>query len=134
MEYKKSYTGFILWLISFLVLFFTLPFLPIKDEALITRITLNFMTIYLVLLMYLIYKTEYIYWFNGTTYQEALEAGSQRRKQFAYRHLLHFGIFSITSLIISSLLHIFHLAYWIDIVMICLGVIITAFSTIKIKL
>ena len=86
------------------------------------------------LLMYIIYKTEAIYWFNGTEYKEALEAGSQRRKRFAYRHMIYFGGFAFVHILLSLLLHMLHMSYWIDIVTGCIGLIITAISTIKIKL
>ena len=134
MEYKNSYKGFIIWLISFLISFFILPFLPIKDVALITRLTLNVMSLQITLLSYIIYKTEYIYWYNGITYKQALEAGSERRKLYAYRHFYLFARFSLSFLIFSVLLHMTNKPYGFDIAYSCLGLITSAIATIKYKL
>lgn len=134
MEYKNSYKGFILWLISFLVLFFIIPFLPISNIALITRIALNFMTLYIALLSYIIYKTEYIYWYNGISYKQALEAGSKRRKLYAYQHFYLFGRFAVFFLAFSIQCHITSKHYGFDIALATIGLVITALSTMKIKL
>ncbi len=42
------------------------------------------------LLFVLIYVTESVYWINGVTYEQAVQAGSQARRRYALRHLLCF--------------------------------------------
>ncbi len=76
MEYRKTYQGFILWMIGFIIASIGAAFLPFKEDLLI-RITLNICTIGAAILTYIIYKTEYIYWYNGTSYEEAKNAGSE---------------------------------------------------------
>ena len=71
MELKKSYKGFIVWMICFLVCCFGGAFLGIEDAALATRITMNVMTLSMAVLTYIIYRTGYIYWYTGITYEEA---------------------------------------------------------------
>lgn len=134
MEYKNSYKGFIIWLLSFLAIFFILPFIPINDIALITRISLNFMTLYIALLSYIIYKTEYIYWYNGISYKQALEAGSEKRKLYAYKHFYVFARFALFFLLFSIIFHMTNRHYGWDIAVASAGLIKTAISTIKIKL
>ena len=134
MEYKNSYRGLIKWLLWFLVSIFAIPFLPINDVALLTRLSLNVMTLNIVLLMFIIYKTESIYWFNGMPYKDALNAGSEKRKAFAFKHLKFFGLYALFFFVLSVLLHIFYAPFWIDITVCCIGLIVVALSTNVIKL
>lgn len=134
MHYKQSYKKLIIWIIWFMASFLSLPFLPIDNIAFITRLSLNYLTLNITLLMFIIYKTEAIYWFNGTTYEEALNAGSQRRKAFALRHLQFFGYFTLSFFIVSIFLHAICMPYWIDITICFIGLIAVALSTNTIKL
>lgn len=134
MHYKQSYKKLIIWIIWFMASFFSLPFLPIDNIAFITRLSLNYLTLNITLLMFIIYKTEAIYWFNGTTYEEALNAGSQRRKAFALRHLQFFGYFTLSFFFVSILLHAICMPYWIDMTICFIGLIAVALSTNTIKL
>jgi len=133
MEYKKSYKGFVIWMIGFVVISFSVCFLPF-DESIMTRVTLNVCTISIAILAYIIYKTEYVYWYNGTPFEEALLAGSLRRKVFAMRHLKRFGLFAMVYLILSVILHVLNIGIWADIVVVTIGLIAVAISTIPIKL
>ena len=76
---KKSYTGLILWLIVYTVTIFLPAFLPTDDGGLLTRIIMGWTAIAILLLMLMIYISEKVYWINGVTYEEAVEAGSARR-------------------------------------------------------
>ncbi|MCI5951183.1 MAG: hypothetical protein MRZ63_02565 [Anaerostipes sp.] len=133
MEYRKTYQGFILWMIGFIIASIGAAFLPFKEDLLI-RITLNICTIGAAILTYIIYKTEYIYWYNGTSYEEAKNAGSERRKQFAWRHLKRFGLFAIAFFLFSVFAQVCRLSFWIDFWILCLGILATAISTIRFQL
>ncbi len=134
MELRKSYKGLIMWIVFFFIIMFGTSFLPIKDGEILTRIVLNICIFSIVLLTFIIYKTEYVYWYNGTTYEEAVQAGSERRKIFAWKHLKKFAIFAIVYLITSIALDLLEVTIFIDVILVMLGSIITAISTITIKL
>ena len=52
------------------------------------RISMNVCILDVALLAYIIYKTECVYWYNGTEFKEAVAAGSERRKEFAWKHFI----------------------------------------------
>lgn len=131
---KKSYKGFFLWMVIFLITMVGSVLLPIEDIALLTRIEVNVCILNVALLAYIIYKTECVYWYNGTEFQDAVEAGSERRKAFAWKHLKTFGGFAIVFLVFSIVAHIFKIPYGTDIVVGMVGMCVSAIRTISIKL
>lgn len=133
-EYKKSYKGLILWLIIFCILYFSVIFLPELNTRLTTAVMDNIMTISIFILTYIIYKTESVYWYNGTSFEDALEAGSERRKKFAFEHMKRFGIFALVYFIYSLISLALKIPYGFDIFAAAAGLIAAAFSTNKIKL
>ena len=133
MEYRKTYQGFLLWMVGVIIASVGAAFLPFEEDLLI-RITLNICTIGVAILAYIIYKTEYIYWYNGTSYEEAENAGSERRKQFAWRHLKRFGLFAIAFFLFSVFAPVCRLSFWIDFWIFCFGILATAISTIRFRL
>ena len=71
---------------------------------------------------------------NGVTYEQAVEAGSARRKAFALRHLVRFGICTAIYLLFAVVGQIIGWPFWIDIIVFTVGVIGAAISTIGITL
>ena len=134
MEYKKSYKGIVWWILVFFALPGALALLPIKDEALMTRIFLNVAGLLLTLLMYVIYRTEAVYWINGVEFEQARDAGSERRKRFALRHLERFGWFALLYFLYSIAAQMAGLGFGLDIMLWVVGMIAAALSTIHIKL
>ena len=134
MELKKSYKGFLLWMLVFVVTMFVCAFLPIESGAILTRIVMNVCVLNLVLLAFIIYKTEYVYWYNGTEYKQAVEAGSERRKEFAKKHLKRFGMFALLYLVYSVVAQLVQIPYGVDIAVATIGMVVVAISTIKFKL
>ena len=133
-EYKKSYKGFVLWLIGFCIAYFPCIFLPDTTVQILVAVLDNIMTVGCFVLTFIIYKTEYVYWYNGTSYEEAKAAGSERRKQFALEHMKRFGYFALAFLIYSIISIIIGVPYGIDITVAVVGIVAVAISTIKIKL
>lgn len=131
---KKSYTGFVVWLIGFVVLIMLPSFLPTEDIGLIVRLIDNIMTISLEILMLIIYKTEKVFWINGVSYEAAVEAGSDRRRAYALRYVKRFGIFAATFLLYSVIAQVLRLPFEIDIAAVTVGIVVCAFSTIQFKL
>ncbi len=134
MELKKSYKGFVLWFFLFVVSLFSCAFLPIEDSNIITSIGLNVLIISVVVLSFVIYKTEYVYWYNGVYYEEAVEAGSERRKAYAWKHFRDFGLFAAAFLVFSIIARAFDIGIWNDIVIATVGIIAVAIGTIRFKL
>ncbi len=134
MELKKSYKGFVWWMIGFTAALFAICFLPTEDGGLLTRLICIEMTVGIALLAYIIYRTEYVYWYNGTTYEEAVAAGSERRKAFALKHFERFAWCAAICLLFSLAAHALGWSFWLDMCVHCIALIAVAISTIRIKL
>ena len=131
---KKSYTGFILWMVLYLGILFSMAFLPIENDGVMIRLILSFTALAVTGMMLIIYISEQVYWINGVTYEQAVDAGSERRKLFARRHLVRFGIFTAIYVLFAVVGQIIGIPFWIDIVVFTLGMIAAAISTINIRL
>ena len=136
MELKKSYKGLVLWMLGYLVLCFgPIPFLPDEmDVGLVTRYFMNITTLDMALLAWIILKKEAVYWYNGTEFEEAVKAGSERRKEFARKHFRVFFRFALLYLVFTLLMVLLNAPFWIDIVVGTIGLIAAAVSTIRFKL
>ena len=134
-EFKKTYKPFIAWLIGFPIFLIlitkVLGDLSIKISVLVTLI-LTVFSLYLLMLM--IYRGEYVYWINGgPTFEEAKEAGSEKRKEYAKAHLDIFAKISLISLVYGGISLPLKFNMWLDIVVIIMMVVIATFSTITIE-
>ena len=107
--------------------------MPLESQ-LLARITFNITSVSIVILLYVIFRTEKIFWFSGMTYEEAVQAGSLRRKTFAFRHLRVYGIFTVVFLLFSVIMQLFHISIWVDTVVFTAGLLFVAFFTMRIKL
>ena len=136
MELKKSYKGFVLWMLGYLLLCFgPIPFLPENvDGGLMTRYIMNITTLDMAALAWLILKKEAVYWYNGTEYEEAVKAGSERRKEFARKHFQVFFRFAVLYLLFTLLMMFLHAPFWIDMIVGTIGLIVAAISTNRFKL
>lgn len=133
-EYKKSYKGFVLWLIGFCLVYFACIFLPETNTQILVAVLDNIMMLGCFILSFIVYKTEYIYWYNGTSYEDAKAAGSERRKQFARKHMKRFGYVFLGFLVYSMISIMIEIPYGIDITVAVVGLVSVAISTINIKL
>lgn len=134
MELKKSYKGFFIWIIVFFISMISIALLSIEDISLMIKIIFNMISIEISILTYIIYKTEYIYWYSGLNYEDALNASSDRRKEYGYRHFKIFIRYTVIVFIYSIIAYYLVIPYWIDILIFVFGMIITAISTMGIKL
>ena len=89
---KKSYIGIYLWLALFFVFIkFSISFMERDIE--IGFLVIGNVTIHLItLLAYIIYRTGYVYWYSGISYEDALNAGEDRRKQYSINLLKQFHV------------------------------------------
>ena len=132
--YRKTYAGFIVWLIGFVIAMLSICFLPVEDEAVLTRLLQNLCTLSIALLTWMIWRNERVYWYNGITFEEAEKAGSERRKEYAFRHFRLFGGYALVALAATMASHLACLPWWVDFTFICVGMIAAAFRTMKYKL
>lgn len=133
MELKKTYKGFILWMAGFVAASVGIVFLPVSS-VMMTRMVGNCCSLGITLLAFIIYKTEYVYWYNGTSYEDAVKAGTDRRKAYAWKHFTCFGIFSLAFLLFSIIMHLLNMSFWIDFWVLLVGIVAVAISTIRYKL
>ena len=134
-EYKKSYRGFVVFLISFLLSMFggaIVTSMYIPDHT--SRIVINLVCIGMALLTFIIYKTEKIYWYNGIEFEDAEKAGSERRKAYAKSHMKLFGIYAACMLVFSICMALLSVTQWVDFAVGAIGICVVAICTVKIKL
>ena len=134
MEYKKSYKGLILWVFLFCFAMFGCAFLPIENEGILMSLVMNVCCWCIVLLTYIIYRTENIYWYNGITFEVAEKAGTQTRKDYAWEHLRLFSKFALYYTAYSVIAHLLRINSFIDIAVMVVGLTVVAVCTMKIKL
>lgn len=132
--YKKSYTGFILWMVGFVAALLAICFLPVEDEQVLMRLILLLMAWSVTGMAFIIWKTESVYWYNGTTFEEAEAAGSERRRAFAWKHLEIFGVYALAASVLSALMQLLGWSAWIDFTLATLGLVVAACMTIPLKL
>ena len=132
--YRKSYKGFVAGLIVFLALMVGIILIPAEDESLFMRLVMLLVTWYMAWLSFHVWRTEQVYWYNGTTFEEAETAGSERRKRFAWRHFRIFGMFALLMTLLSCGMQLLGISGWIDFAVGMVGLIVAACRTISFKL
>ena len=133
-DYKKSYKGFVIWLLLFIVAFFSTVFIPSKNDNLLTLVTGNIMTVGVAVLAGIICLNEKIYWYNGIDYEDAAKATSEQRRAYAFKHFKKFGSFAAVYFLYSVVSYIVNLSMLVNIMVAGFGIVVVAFSTINIKL
>ena len=135
MEYRKSYKAFVIWLVVYLAAMFSPMLLPKDTDAgLVMRLVFNLTSLGLVVLMWIIWRTESVYWINGTTFEQARDAGSARRRAFALAHMKVFARFALGYAIFSIIMQLQNVGFVADIVAFCVGLIASALLTLRIRL
>lgn len=135
MEYRKSYRGLVLWLLGYLAAAL-LPLLLPKgtDAGLVMRLVFNLTSAAIAALMWIIRRTESVYWINGTGFEQARDAGSERRRAFAAAHLKVFARFAAGYAVFSAITQLTGVHLAVDIVVFTVGLIVAAFSTVRLRL
>ena len=135
MEYRKSYRGLALWLAAYTAALFSPLLLPKGTDAdLQMRLVFNLTSAGIVGLMWIILRTESVYWINGVTFEQARDAGSARRRAFAAAHLRAFGWFALGYAAFSAVTQLSGCSHVLDIVVFIVGLIAAAASTLRVKL
>lgn len=133
-EYKKSYLGLVIIILIYFISLACLFFLKNLDPNTITHITGILTVIFVFSITFVIYLTGYIYWYNGISYEDALNKTKEERKIYAKKIMLIFLVFLSLYLIYSLFAIIFKFPYYGTILVLTVGLIVSAISTIKVKL
>ncbi len=133
---KKTYKGFVGWMIFFFAgeILFSMTAMKFVDENFTVFASFSFTLVLLDILTYIIYKTEYIYWYNGMPYDTAAKASSEERKNYAHEHMMRFLYGTFAWAVYGMAKCFFEISLWVDILAFMVIIITTAVSTIKIKL
>ena len=134
MELKKSYKGVVWWMIGFLAAIFAVAFIPAQDEMMPMRLIMLVMAWGVASMAFLIWKTESVYWYNGTSYEDAVAAGQERRKEFAWKHLVIFLRFALLMTAVSVVTMLLGWSAWIDFAFATVGLCVACCMTVPIKL
>lgn len=90
-EYRKIYWPMILWALALMPVMLGSARLAERvgfDERGIIALMMVVVLIMLLLLMWMIWKGEHVYWFSGgPSFEEASAAGSEIRREYAWKHL-----------------------------------------------
>jgi hypothetical protein len=132
--YEKSYKGFVVGLLVYFVLLMSLAFIPGVNEQLAMRLIMLLTVWYMAALSFHVWRTEQVYWYNGTSFEDAEAAGSERRKEFAWRHFRIFGMFALLMTVLSCAMQLLGWSAWIDFTVGTVGICVACFMTIPIKL
>ena len=135
-EYKKSYTGFLIILLLYLIAAFLPIFIPvIHDRPGAVTAWLCFATaLFVFAMIFYIYKSEKLYLFSGITYEQATKLTPEQRRNYAYLHVKKFLPATVILIAYSLLAFIAKLPDALSIVVMCLVLVAAAFSTMKIKI
>ncbi len=132
--YKKSYTGFVLGVIVYLAFMLGIAFVPGVGAQLAMRLNMLLTAWFMAILTFYIWRTERVYLYNGTSFEEAEAADSERRKAFAWKHLRVFGMFALIQTVLACATHLLGWSAWIDFTIGAIGIVIAACVTIPFKL
>ena len=131
---KKSYKGYIVWMILFCVGMELMMIVGLKNLKLFSLILGNYMLMMITLLTGMIYKNECIYWYSQMSYQEAIEATSMSRKEYAYKHFIRFLMVCLGYFVYSIIAYFLSFSFGMSIIICCLLMTVCALSTVSIKL
>ncbi len=130
---RKSYTGLVLWIALYCAAMAGACLLPM-DSGTITRIILGGTCMAVTLLMLIIERSGHTYWINGVTFEDCVKAGPERCRLYARRHLKRFGKATAVYLILSLAFHLLGWPWWIDMIIMTIGSVAVAISTIRFAL
>ena len=135
-EYKKSYTGFLIILLLYLIAAFLPVFIPaIHDRPGAVTAWMCFATaVFVFVMIFYIYKSEKLYLFSGVTYEQAAKLSPEQRRNYAYLHVKKFLPATVILIAYSVLAYIAKLPDALSIVILCIVLVAAAFSTMKIKM
>ncbi|MDD6040786.1 MAG: hypothetical protein PUD63_06265 [Clostridia bacterium] len=132
--YRKSYTGFVLWLGAFLAAMLLVSLIPGDDPAQPARALMIVILVAVAGLAWIIWRNERVYWYTGISFEQAQQAGSERRKAYALKHLRLFGGYALLALAAILGAQLARLPWWADSSVVIAGLIAAALRTTAYRL
>ena len=138
-NYKKDFKPFLIWLILFMVGMNGFPMLvklfPSMSVEVQTKLSIFLLLAAILILYYIIFKGEFIYYVpGGPTFEEAKAVGSEKRKVYAKKSfigMMRASMLTLIFMVISLFMGLSGFYDWI-VAGACVGA--AAFSTMKEKL
>ena len=120
-NYQKDFKPFLIWLIVFMIGMNGFPMLikmlPAMTSAMQTKLSIFLLLAALLILYYIVYKGEYVYYLpGGPTFREAKEAGSENRKAYGKKcfvTMLRSSMLIVLFMVISLFFELAGLYDWI---------------------
>lgn len=136
-EYRKTYWPMILWALALTPAMLGSAALAERagfDERGIVALMMAAVLIMLILLMWMIWKGGHVYWFNGgPSFEEAAAAGSEVRREYAWKHLAAMLKGSAVALILLAVGYFCGAHELLMVLLTGICVVAAAISTIRIK-
>jgi len=136
-EYKKQYWPFGVWLLSLAAILTVVGVVGAQFELSAMAISVMLMSAVLALvisLFALIWAGEYVYWINGgPTFEQAKAATSEKRKEYAWRHLRPMLKCSAASVLMMAVVCFLKWPEWLMIAAVTLSIVAAAVSTIRVR-
>lgn len=136
-EYKKSYTPLILWSIVLTPAMVAAGMLSesmgMNDRS-IVAVSMLTVIVMLLVLMWIIWKGEYVYWINGgPSFEQAKAVGSEKRRDYAWRHFAAILKGSAIALVLLTAEYFLKAHVLVMILSTAVCIIAAAISTARIK-
>lgn len=130
---KKSYKGFIIWLILFSVGAGVIPFIikwcvPDATTGLMVRVIDFACCVGVEILIYMIYKNGRIYWYNQYSYEQAKAMSEDERREIAWRPVVFFLKITLVCAVLFIVAQMLSLPWWLDFTAFIIIFIVGAFK------
>lgn len=133
-EYKRNYKPLIAWIIVYMILLIAPLSIFEVSKKIGVMYSMMFSVFALDILLYIIYKGEYVYWFTmGPNFKEAKASRSEERKKYAKLILDLFLKMTAVSIVYSIVSIVFKFPVWVDIIIITGLITIASLKTIAFK-
>lgn len=136
-EYRKTYKPFIAWILALPPVMLgsaTLAETAGLDDRGMVALMMSVVVLMLLLLLWMIWKGEYVYWINGgPSFEEARAAGSEVRRQFAWKHLAAMIKGSAATLALLAVEWLLNAHELVMILSVGVGIIASVIPMVKIK-
>ena len=135
-EYKKTYKPLVAWMIIVLVLELFVAWLMTTGVSgeIFDKLWIITFVVAIDALFIMIYKGEYVYWINGgPEYEMARDAGSRKRKEYAWSHLREFMIVTLILTVYMICSIVFKWSFLVDMMIAIVAVVIAAYRTMYIE-
>jgi len=136
-DYKKTYWPLIAWTLALLPVMLGAAAIAeragLGDRGMVAAMMVVVMLM-LLLLMWMIWKGEYVYWFSGgPSFEEAKAAGSEVRREYAWKHLIAMIRGCMAALVLLAVGYFLGMHEVVMVLLTAVCIVAAAVSTMKIR-